>query len=119
MIKPILGIDLGCTNSAVAIMQGGKPEIIVNSEGERTTPSIVAYTKKGELLVGHLAKRQAVVNPENTFYSVKRFIGRKTSEDLRIVTYKIVIKKQQIKLSYPVKTENLLRKKYLPRFSGN
>ena len=111
MIKPILGIDLGCTNSAVAIMQGGKPEIIVNSEGERTTPSIVAYTKKGELLVGHLAKRQAVVNPENTFYSVKRFIGRKTSEireELRIVTYKIVIKNERIKLLCPAKNREFV-----------
>ena len=110
-MNKIIGIDLGTTNSVVAIMEGGKPEIIVNAEGERTTPSIVAYTKKGELLVGQLAKRQTVVNPENTFYSVKRFIGRKTSEiteELRIVTYKIVRKKQRIKLSCPAKNREFV-----------
>ena len=76
----VVGIDLGTTNSVVAVMEGGKPTVITNSEGQRTTPSVVAYTKKGDLLVGQIAKRQAVINPENTFYSVKRFIGRKTSE---------------------------------------
>ena len=76
----VIGIDLGTTNSVVAVMEGGKPEVITNVEGQRTTPSVVAYTKKGELLVGQIAKRQAVINPENTFYSVKRFIGRKTTE---------------------------------------
>ena len=63
----VIGIDLGTTNSVVAVMEGGKPEVITNSEGQRTTPSVVAYTKKGDLLVGQIAKRQAVVNPENTF----------------------------------------------------
>jgi molecular chaperone DnaK len=76
----VVGIDLGTTNSVVAAIEGGKPTVILNSEGLRTTPSIVAYTKKQELLVGQIAKRQAVINPENTFFSVKRFIGSKESE---------------------------------------
>ncbi|KAL2609722.1 hypothetical protein R1flu_028295 [Riccia fluitans] len=78
--EKVVGIDLGTTNSAVAAMEGGKPTIVTNSEGQRTTPSVVAYTKTGDRLVGQIAKRQAVVNPENTFFSVKRFIGRKMSE---------------------------------------
>merc|ERR1712025_970422 len=84
--------------------EGGKPEVITNAEGERTTPSVVAYTKKGDLLVGQIAKRQAVINPENTFYSVKRFIGRKTSEvteELRQVSYKILQTEDIIKLECP------------------
>ena len=81
MVK-VVGIDLGTTNSVVAAIEGGQPSVIVNAEGLRTTPSIVAYTKKQELLVGQIAKRQAVINPENTFYSVKRFIGSKESEIL-------------------------------------
>merc|ERR1712188_110523 len=100
----VIGIDLGTTNSVVAVMEGGKPEVITNSEGERTTPSVVAYTKKGDLLVGQIAKRQAVINPENTFYSVKRFIGRKTSEvneELRQVSYKILQTEDIIKLECP------------------
>ena len=103
MVK-VIGIDLGTTNSVVAIMEGGKPEVITNAEGERTTPSVVAYTKKGDLLVGQIAKRQAVINPENTFYSVKRFIGRKTSEvteELRQVSYKIIQTEDIIKLDCP------------------
>jgi molecular chaperone DnaK len=85
-------------------MEGGKPEVITNAEGERTTPSVVAYTKKGDLLVGQIAKRQAVINPENTFYSVKRFIGRKTSEvneELRQVSYKVLQTEDIIKLDCP------------------
>ncbi|KAF2320080.1 hypothetical protein GH714_023117 [Hevea brasiliensis] len=78
--EKVVGIDLGTTNSAVAAMEGGKPTIVTNAEGQRTTPSVVAYTKNGDRLVGQIAKRQAVVNPENTFFSVKRFIGRKMSE---------------------------------------
>jgi len=78
--EKVVGIDLGTTNSAVAAMEGGKPTIITNSEGGRTTPSVVAYTKTGDRLVGQIAKRQAVVNPENTFFSVKRFIGRRMTE---------------------------------------
>ena len=88
----VVGIDLGTTNSVVAIMEGGKPSVIQNSEGFRTTPSIVAYTKKNDKLVGQIAKRQAVINPENTFYSVKRFIGRKAdevSDELKQVSYKV------------------------------
>jgi chaperone protein DnaK len=87
-----VGIDLGTTNSAVAFMEGGKPEIIPNAEGGRTTPSVVAFSKKGERLIGQVAKRQAVVNPVNTFFSVKRFIGRKMSEvaeELKQVPYAV------------------------------
>jgi len=86
----VVGIDLGTTNSVVAVMEGGKPSVIANAEGFRTTPSVVAYTKTGTRLVGQIAKRQAVINPENTFYSVKRFIGRKSnevSEELKQVSY--------------------------------
>nr|YP_009511706.1 Hsp70-type chaperone [Melanthalia intermedia]AXI97583.1 Hsp70-type chaperone [Melanthalia intermedia] len=79
-MNKVVGIDLGTTNSVVAVMEGGKPTVIPNKEGFRTTPSVVAYTKKQDKLVGHIAKRQAVMNPENTFYSVKRFIGRKKDE---------------------------------------
>ena len=76
----ILGIDLGTTNSAMAVMEGGEPKILENHEGNRTTPSIVAMSKANERLIGLLAKRQAVVNPKNTIYSVKRLIGRKFSD---------------------------------------
>ena len=103
-MSKVIGIDLGTTNSVVAVMEGGKPEVITNSEGQRTTPSVVAYTKKGDLLVGQIAKRQAVINPENTFYSVKRFIGRKTSEvteELRQVSYKVIQTDDIIKLDCP------------------
>src|SRR5207237_5868218 len=75
-----VGIDLGTTNSVVAVMEGGEPVVIPNSEGGRTTPSIVAIAKSGERMVGQVAKRQAITNPENTIYSVKRFMGRKTSD---------------------------------------
>jgi molecular chaperone DnaK len=91
----IIGIDLGTTNSCVAIMEGGKAKVIENAEGDRTTPSIVAYTKDGEILVGASAKRQAVTNPKNTFYAVKRLIGRKFTDaevqkDIGLVPYGIV-----------------------------
>ena len=75
-----VGIDLGTTNSVVAVIEGGKPTVVINSEGSRLTPSVVGYTQAGERLVGQLAKRQAVLNPENTIYSAKRFIGRRFSE---------------------------------------
>src|SRR5262245_6234936 len=78
--KKVIGIDLGTTNSVVALMEGGQPAVIVNQEGSRITPSVVAFTKDGERLVGPVAKRQAVTNPENTVCSVKRFMGRKFSE---------------------------------------
>lgn len=91
--EKVVGIDLGTTNSAVAAMEGGKPTIVTNAEGQRTTPSVVAYTKNGDRLVGQIAKRQAVVNPENTFFSVKRFIGRKMAEvddEAKQVSYKVI-----------------------------
>jgi molecular chaperone DnaK len=87
-----IGIDLGTTNSVIAVMEGGKPNVIVNSEGSRTTPSVVAFTKDNERLVGQIAKRQAVLNPTNTVFSAKRFIGRKfneVSEEIKIVPYKV------------------------------
>jgi len=89
----VVGIDLGTTNSCVAVMEGGQPTVIANAEGQRTTPSVVAYTKSGDLLVGQIAKRQGVMNPENTFYSVKRFIGRKYDEvthEATEVSYKVL-----------------------------
>src|SRR5687768_11127823 len=79
-MSKVIGIDLGTTNSVVAVMEGGEPAVIVNQEGGRTTPSVVAFTKEGERLVGQVAKRQAVTNPENTVFSIKRFVGRKYSE---------------------------------------
>jgi molecular chaperone DnaK len=88
-----VGIDLGTTNSCIAVMEGGKPVVITNTEGGRTTPSVVALTKKGERLVGQLAKRQAALNPENTIYSIKRFIGRKYTEvesERKIVAYQVL-----------------------------
>src|ERR1700704_6105071 len=88
-----VGIDLGTTNSVVAVMEGGKPTVVINSEGNRLTPSVVAFTPTGERLVGQLAKRQAVLNPENTIYSAKRFIGRRYSEvqsEIKNVPYKVV-----------------------------
>ncbi|MCG5059285.1 MAG: molecular chaperone DnaK [Limnoraphis sp. WC205] len=89
----VVGIDLGTTNSCVAVMEGGKPTVIANAEGLRTTPSVVAYAKNGDQLVGQIAKRQAVMNPENTFYSVKRFIGRRNDEvanETTEVSYKVL-----------------------------
>src|SRR5258705_2873739 len=77
MPSKVIGIDLGTTNSVVAVMEGGQPTVIVNQEGARTTPSVVAFTKDGERPVGQIAKRQAVTNPENTVFSIKRVIGRK------------------------------------------
>ncbi len=91
----IIGIDLGTTNSCVAVMEGGEPKVIANEEGGRTTPSIVAFTKSGERLVGTVAKRQAITNPENTVYSIKRFMGRRLNEvgdELKMVPYKVVAK---------------------------
>src|SRR5437016_12836864 len=88
-----IGIDLGTTNSVVAVMEGGKPTVIINSEGNRLTPSVVAFTKTGERLVGQLARRQAVLNPENTISSAKRFIGRRYNEvkdELKNVPFKVV-----------------------------
>jgi molecular chaperone DnaK len=89
----IIGIDLGTTNSVVAVMEGGEPVVITNSEGNRLTPSVVGFTEKGERLVGQIAKRQAITNPENTVFSIKRFMGRKfseVSEEIKMVPYKVV-----------------------------
>jgi molecular chaperone DnaK len=91
-MSKIIGIDLGTTNSVVAVMEGSEPKVIVNEEGSRITPSVVAFTKSGERLVGQVAKRQAVTNPENTVYSIKRFMGRKygeVSEEIKMVPYKV------------------------------
>src|SRR5579872_2803033 len=90
----IIGIDLGTTNSVVSVMEGGSPKVIPNQEGANTTPSIVAFTKDGQRLVGAIAKRQAVTNPENTIFSAKRYIGRKYSdipaEERKLAPYKLV-----------------------------
>ncbi len=89
----IIGIDLGTTNSVVAVMEGGQPVVIPNQEGGRTTPSVVGFAKNGDRLVGQVAKRQAVTNPENTVYSIKRFMGRRfdeVSEEMKLVPYKVV-----------------------------
>ena len=95
-MNKILGIDLGTTNSVIAVMEGGIPTVIPNSEGLRTTPSIVAYTKKEELLVGQIAKRQSVINPENTFFSIKRFIGSKFNE----------VRQESTQVSYKIKEDS-------------
>src|SRR5687767_2376508 len=91
-MSKIIGIDLGTTNSVVAIMEGNEPKVIVNAEGSRITPSVVGFAKNGERLVGQVAKRQAVTNPENTVYSIKRFMGRKfgeVNEEMKMVPYKV------------------------------
>src|SRR5213079_1561870 len=93
MAQKIIGIDLGTTNSVVAVMEGDAPVVIPNAEGGRTTPSVVAFAKGGERLVGQVAKRQAVTNPENTIFSIKRFMGRKfneISEESKMVPYQVV-----------------------------
>jgi molecular chaperone DnaK len=111
-MSKVVGIDLGTTNSVVAVMEGGKPTVIPNAEGFRTTPSVVAYTKTGDKLVGQIAKRQAVINPENTFYSVKRFIGRKKEEvnqELSQSSYTINTKSDSIKIQCPA-----LNKEFAP-----
>ena len=106
----VVGIDLGTTNSVVAAIEGGQPSVIINAEGLRTTPSIVAYTKKQELLVGQIAKRQAVINPENTFFSVKRFIGSKETEinaEAKQLPYKITKdSNDNIKIKCPALTKD-------------
>ena len=92
-MSKIIGIDLGTTNSVVAVMEGGNPAVITNPEGGRTTPSVVAFAKGNERLVGQVAKRQAITNPENTIFSIKRFMGRRfdeVSEEMQMVPYKVV-----------------------------
>ncbi len=101
----VVGIDLGTTNSCVAVMEGGKPTVIANAEGFRTTPSVVAYTKNQDQLVGQIAKRQAVMNPENTFYSAKRFVGRRVDEvndESKEVSYGVEKAGSNVKLKCPV-----------------
>ena len=101
----VVGIDLGTTNSCVAVMEGGKPTVIANAEGFRTTPSVVAYTKNQDKLVGQIAKRQAVMNPENTFYSAKRFVGRRVdevSQESKEVSYGVEKSGSSVKLKCPV-----------------
>ncbi len=111
-MSKVVGIDLGTTNSVVAVMEGGKPTVIPNSEGFRTTASVVAYTKTGDKLVGQIAKRQGVINPENTFYSVKRFIGRKkeeASQELLQSSYIVNSDSDTIKIQCPA-----LKKEFAP-----
>ena len=110
-MSKIIGIDLGTTNSAVAVIEGGTPKVITNDEGARTTPSVVAFTKDGECAVGQAAKRQAITNPENTIYSVKRFMGARFKE----------VREESQNVSYSVKrTKNggcnihVLGEKYAP-----
>src|SRR5918997_678282 len=91
--EKIIGIDLGTTNSVVSVMEGGEVKVIANQEGNRITPSVVSFTDKGETLVGEPAKRQAVINPKNTIYSIKRFMGRRHSEvesEEKMVPYEVV-----------------------------
>ena len=95
----IIGIDLGTTNSCVSVLDGGDPRVIENSEGDRTTPSIIAYTEDGEILVGQNAKRQAVTNPINTVFAVKRLIGRKFKDD--VVQKDIKMEPQNAENLYP------------------
>ena len=118
----ILGIDLGTTNSCMAIVEGGQPKVLENKEGNRTTPSIIAVSKSGERLVGQLAKRQAVTNPQNTLYSIKRLIGRSFSDmEVGLVQkhapYKIVADGDRLKVKWATKI--LLRRKYQPWFCKN
>ena len=111
-MSKVVGIDLGTTNSVVAVMEGGKPTVIPSSEGFRTTASVVAYTKTGDKLVGQIAKRQAVINPDNTFYSVKRFIGRKKDEvnqELAQSSYTVSSQNDSIKIQCPA-----LEKEFAP-----
>jgi molecular chaperone DnaK len=101
-MSKIIGIDLGTTNSVVAVMEGGEPTVITNPEGSRLTPSVVAFTKNGERLVGQVAKRQAVTNPENTVFSIKRFMGRRydeVSEEMKMVPYRVVRDGERVAVS--------------------
>src|SRR5262245_21336459 len=113
-MSKIIGIDLGTTNSVVAVMEGGEPVVITNSEGGRLTPSVVGFTKSGERLVGQVAKRQAVTNPENTVFSIKRFMGRRfdeVSEEMKMVPYPVVSDGERVAVSI---TSEGTPKKYSP-----
>jgi len=112
-MSKIIGIDLGTTNSVVAVMEGGEPVVITNAEGSRLTPSVVGFAKSGERLVGQVAKRQAVTNPENTVFSIKRFIGRRfneVSEEMKMVPYRVVADGERVAVSITAEGE----KKYSP-----
>src|SRR5215216_2180680 len=109
-MSKIIGIDLGTTNSVVAVMEGGEPVVITNPEGGRLTPSVVAFTKSGERLVGQVAKRQAVTNPENTVFSIKRFMGRKfgeVSEEMKMVPFVVTAAGNDVRVK-------ALEKEYAP-----
>src|SRR5258708_13188522 len=115
-----IGIDPGTTTSVVAVIEGGEPKVIPNEEGSRTTPSVVAFTKTGERLVGQVAKRQAITNPENTIYSIKRFMGRRFEEisaEMKMVPYKVegdgdpVVLLPQAKKYTPPEISALIRQK--------
>jgi molecular chaperone DnaK len=113
-MSKVIGIDLGTTNSVVAVMEGGEPVVITNSEGGRLTPSVVGFTKTGERLVGQVAKRQAVTNPENTVFSIKRFMGRRfdeVSEEMKMVPYRVVQDGERVAVSV---TAESTPKKYSP-----
>src|SRR5436309_15517145 len=113
-MSKIIGIDLGTTNSVVAVMEGGEPVVITNPEGSRITPSVVGFTKSGERLVGQVAKRQAVTNPENTVFSIKRFMGRKydeVNEEMKMVPYRVVRDTERVAVGIGVDGND---KKYSP-----
>src|SRR3989304_5731047 len=113
-MSKVIGIDLGTTNSVVAVMEGGEPVVITNSEGGRLTPSVVGFTKTGERLVGQGAKRQAVTNPENTVFSIKRFMGRRfdeVSEEMKMVPYRVVPDGERVVVSV---TAEATAKQYSP-----
>jgi molecular chaperone DnaK len=110
-MSKIIGIDLGTTNSVVAVMEGDQPVVIPNPEGGRTTPSVVAFTKSGDRLVGQVAKRQAITNPENTVYSIKRFMGRRHEEvpdEIKMVPYKVTSSSGEARI-------DILGKQYTPQ----
>src|SRR6058998_477382 len=112
-MSKIIGIDLGTTNSVVAVMEGGEPVVITNPEGSRLTPSVVAFAKAGERLVGQVAKRQAVTNPEHTVFSIKRFMGRRfdeVSEEMKMVPYRVVRDNERVAVGINIEAD----KKYSP-----
>src|ERR1044071_8326172 len=113
-MSKIIGIDLGTTNSVVAVMEGGEPVVITNPEGSRITPSVVGFTKSGERLVGQVAKRKAVTNPENTVFSIKRFMGRRfdeVSEEMKMGPYRVVRDSERVAVSLSAEGQD---KKYSP-----
>ncbi len=116
-MSKVIGIDLGTTNSVVSVMEGGEAKVIVNSEGGRVTPSVVGFSKEGERLVGQVARRQAVTNPENTVYSIKRFMGRRydeVSDEIQMVPYKVVEGIQRAMSESKFAARNTLRLRFPP-----